>query len=312
MEKKMTVQDFRALINQLSSANEEYLIQTDSSFSSEKENNVHETNAELKIQNIDVLLICAVDDEYDAIKEYLDYNKIALEYSEDVDGFYFLLNSGKKKISCILVKQKEAGMVSCACLCGRLLKYKPKLVVMPGICGGINGKVRQGDIVAASTVYDYGSGKYQVDGTFEPSPYQCQIDPRLTRYINAASQYFKTILNTCAPHVLCIKDKNGNSFIKNESNMQIKQGTVATGASVVNNEAIVGAMRSHNRNVIAYDMEAYALAYVCTYFSDVPIPWLVIKGVQDFPNTEDKSMYTKLAAHVSSAIAVDVVKRFFI
>ena len=48
----MTVQDFRALLNQLSSANEEYLIQTDSSFSGEKENNVHETNAELRQHRI--------------------------------------------------------------------------------------------------------------------------------------------------------------------------------------------------------------------------------------------------------------------
>lgn len=312
MAKKMTVHDFRDLFSQLSSTNEEYVLHTESSFSGEKENNLQETNIEINIQNIDVLLMCAVDDEYDAVKEYLDYNKIALVYSEAVDGFYFSLNSGKKSISFVLVKQKEAGMVSCACSCGRLLKFNPKLVVMPGICGGINGKVRQGDILAVSTAYDYGSGKYHADGTFEPSPYQCQIDPRLTRHINASCQHFKEILNTCAPHVLNIKDRNGNTFTKNESNIQIKQGTMATGASVVNNQAIVDAMRSHNRNVIAYDMEAYALAYVCTYSSDMPIPWLVVKGVQDFPNTEDKSMYTKLAAYVSTAVAIDVVKRFFI
>ena len=70
-------------------------------------------------------------------------------------------------------------------------------------------------------------------------------------------------------------------------------------------------MKSHNRNVIAYDMEAYALAYVSTNFLDMPIPWLVVKGVQDFPNTEDKNMYTKLAAYVSTAIAIDVVRSYF-
>ena len=233
MAKKRTLDDFRDLFSQLTATNEEYIFQTDRAFSVEKEDNIQETNAELRIERIDVLFLCAVNDELDAMKEYLDYNKIALEYSVDIDGFYFDLSTRKRNISCILVKQKEAGMVSCACLCGRLLKFEPKLVVMPGICGGINGKVNQGDIVVASTVYDYGSGKYFADGTFEPSPNQYQIDPRLIRCINASSQNLGGILTTCASHVLSIKDRNGNMFHNNEGTISIRQGTMATGASVV-------------------------------------------------------------------------------
>lgn len=312
MIKDMPLDHLRALFETVSAPNAEHSFNSERPLSKENEGYSQELNTEWKEQNTDVVFVCAVDDEYNAFKEYLKYIGVTIEYSVKIDGFYFVLNNNPKDIQCILVKQKEAGMVSCACLCGRLLNYRPQLVVMSGICGGINGKVSQGDIVAASTVYDYGSGKYHQDGTFEPAPYQCQVNAKLSRCINAANEYLKDILDSCAPYVLNVKDDHGNVFTKNESNIHVRQGTFATGASVVNNSSIIEAMRSRNRNVLAYDMEAYALAYTCTYFSDMPTPWLVIKGVQDFPDTTDKGMYTKLAAYVSAAVAIDVTKRFFV
>lgn len=312
MKRSFSVADFRGSLNEFSlkPTDIDNTTQHPRDKDVEKDNYSSLVNSDVVVQQIDAIFICACADEYNAALEYLKYNRIDVSYLEEDEGYYFKLLRAKREISCIIVQQKEQGMVSCSCLSGSLFRFNPKVIAMPGICGGIPGKVSQGDIVVATTTYDYGSGKYLDNGTFEPAPFQIQINSLLRRAHSASKEDFVRILGSCPPNVFNIKEMNGNVTTKNSDNIKVISGVVATGAAVVNNQTIVKSMQHDHRNVIAYDMEAYALAYTCTNFADNPIPWLVVKGVQDLPEATNKSAYTKLAATVSFSFTVDVIKRF--
>ncbi len=301
MAKKLTLADYKSFSQTNNIINNAPVV------NSEKQR-FEEFNDTHSLQSIDVVFICAQSDEYSAFIEYLQYNNIPMEYYEEIDGHFFQLSIGLNKTKCIVVQQRMSGMVSCACLACCLFRYRPKLFVMPGICGGIKGRVAQGDIVVVATTYDYGAGKYLQDGTFEPAPNQLQINNVLFREVGAICQNMERIFDSCPTNILTIKDGNGNTSEKSANNVKIHKGTMATGAAVINNMQIAEAMKEDNRRVIAFDMEAYALAYASTNYADNPIPWLVVKGVQDYPDTSDKDIYTKFAATISSAFAIEVVK----
>lgn len=66
----------------------------------------------------------------------------------------------KRSIRIALATQREMGMVSAAIISTiALMTYRPKVIVMGGICAGVEGKVNIGDIIVANPTFNHEAGK---------------------------------------------------------------------------------------------------------------------------------------------------------
>lgn len=271
-----------------------------------------------KLEDVRVAFICAVKDEYDAFLAYLEHNGIKTRKANKIEGGIgarrFLLPSDKGGIPCIVVRQLQAGMTAACFVCGRILeRCKPELVAMPGICGGVEGKVNRGDLVVAEMTFDYCAGKFNNKGKFQAQTRQRDMCASVTNCVLGAEHHLKEILATCDPAVFRMQLPGGSPILVDLDSIDLVQGPLGTGGSVVNYAPIINRLKPIQRDMVAYDMEAYAVAYMCdSYYDKTPTPWLVVKGVQDLPSTDDaqKGMYTKAAAQSSVAFAMDVAKRY--
>ena len=64
-------------------------------------------------------------------------------------------------------------------------RFKPKLLVMLGICAGVEAKVGLGDIIIADPTWDWGSGKMTQDingsSVFQSAPYQFPLNHHISQ-----------------------------------------------------------------------------------------------------------------------------------
>lgn len=63
-----------------------------------------------------------------------------------------------------------------------IYSFRPRYVVMTGICAGLEKRTRLGDVVITDLCWDWGSGKIKIEKrkeVFHPAPYQYRLDESL-------------------------------------------------------------------------------------------------------------------------------------
>lgn len=266
-----------------------------------KENvNVLKSESELAV---DVVLMTAVEDEYKAV-----CNIFKNIYAENFqNGFkYCLINCEIIKDVNIVIavfRQNNMGLVSASMTATYALnKFNPKLLLMCGVCAGVKDKANFGDLIIFSPVYDYGSGKY-CSGDFLPDYRQHQINGVVRPIIE----------QMCCDMNLKreIKDTWKNQSGKPVTELEIHIYPGGSGAAVITDEKVVEQLKTHQRTLGAIDMEAYAVAEVANAAMTKEIPWLVVKGVQDFATPLKNDQYREYAAFVSGVFMRKFLEKFF-
>lgn len=249
-----------------------------------------------KPNQVDVAIIVAVGDELEQVK------RNGWEWSsQDVPGdaaLYYRAEFRRldgSKGSAVLAKAPLMGMSAASVLATKLgYQFRPRTLVMTGICAGDSGEVQLGDLIAASPVWDYGSGKYVGDesnDTFEPAPYQIQISSRLRGLLERLDER----------HDLLEKVWNDFPGSKPSSRPRLHVGPFASGAAVVANKALFAKIQiQQHRKLIGLDMEAYG---VMAASRELPMPQpdcLVLKGVSDFADVDKGDKVRHYAAYASA------------
>ena len=133
-------------------------------------------------RDTDILFVCALP------RPELSQLKIALgnDFEElSVDGdhtryFKSTITTQSGEYSVIVCSAPSMGLTASAALTTKAcMHFRPKVLVMTGICAGKKGEVLLGQCIVASTSWDYGSGKFvgSSDGVdFKANPYQIAID----------------------------------------------------------------------------------------------------------------------------------------
>ena len=246
---------------------------------------------------LDVAIITAVDDEYYAVLNAFP-GTTQPNYENGASCFRQYSVKNKREISVGLFQQDAMGMVCAAILASKIIyKYKPKLLAMCGICAGIDKeKMNLGDVVAFSPVYEYRAGKIK-NGAFSPAYKQREVDENVKRILDKMV-HDKVLLNDIRSSATC------NSKPRESLNAYI--GYSASGAAVLADKEHVNKLLEHQRNLSAIDMEAYAIAEAACLAGERRVPWLVVKGVQDFADSSKSDDYREYAAFVS----VEFMRRF--
>ncbi len=242
----------------------------------------------------DVAIICAVDVEMDAIKKAFENNEIdRINFFNDPNDYYYLkISKNSKNIKIVFAQQREMGMSAASTLSQCLIyHFKPHYLIMAGIAAGIGNAKRLGDILVATEVWNYASGKYITgeDGKIEFSP-----DPKRI----GLQANIESILKRDYSDVLYAIRKKWAQGI--EVDPKIILGPLACGAAVVGNSKIVDEMiKQHSRKTVGLDMESYGVFYASNYGLDNRTIPICIKSISDFADANKGDGFQKYASYTS-------------
>lgn len=261
--------------------------------------------------DVDCAIITAVPIEWESVyKCGLDWNQYEIEGDPTI---YYLSQYEKdgRVISMLLVQQSQMGMVSASAITSKIVTtFQPRLVCMLGITGGCKGEVEIGDIIIANESWDYGSGKIKPkeegDGfVLSPEPHQVSIPSAVREYFSAD---FSEMLYNIR------KSWNDGNGTRQDKDIKIHIGALASGAAVVQDEKIVlEYILPQNRKVLGVDMETYAIYYAANNTYNTKPIFFSIKTVCDYANRDKNDKYQQYAAYVSThfymEIIHDIIKR---
>jgi nucleoside phosphorylase len=247
---------------------------------------------------IDVVVVAALRGvELEAVLA-LPYSWSSVAYPEESVTHYFgSVESDGRVISVVAAAAMRKGMASSAALASRMVAiFRPSVVVMPGICAGMADKTNFGDVVVADPAWDWGSGKRVSDEDgrrFLLSPHQAALHPLLRR----VAQDLATDQDTTR------RILQGWPDGLPEGKLAVHIGPFASGASVLaDGETIDDIKRHQNRDVVAVDMEAYAVMDAVSYSAgSFESRAIAIKSVCDFADGSKGDKWQKYAAFTSAA-----------
>lgn len=152
-----------------------------------------------------------------------------------------------------------------------------------------------GDIIAATEVWNYSSGKYITDENgklaFSPDPKHIILHPNMESVLKR--DYSAELYNI---------RKGWNEDIPTD--LKLVLGPLACGAAVVGNSEIVDDMiKQHSRKTVGLDMESYGVFYATNYGLDSGTIPICLKSISDFADEKKGDGYQKYAAYTSAEFA---------
>lgn len=242
----------------------------------------------------DVAIVTALSSpEFDAV---LNIGCDWKPYSLGSDATHYYLggvNVEGRKLSLVAACAPRKGMPMSAALAAKITQvFKPKLLAMVGICAGVRGKVSLGDIVVADPTWDWGSGKHAIDAeelpVFRAAPYQSGLKQNIAALVQAE----------CREQSLCTRVRAGWPGRVPEGELKVHLGPMASGASVLAHDQAIGPIVEGHREVIAVEMEAYAVMAAADLCGAIP---LVIKSVCDFADAKKSDDWQAYASYTSAS-----------
>ncbi|HCD4604279.1 TPA: hypothetical protein NBR17_004865, partial [Enterobacter hormaechei] len=177
-------------------------------------------------------------------------------------------------------------------------KFKPKIILMTGICAGVSGKTSLGDIIVGDPVWDWGAGKISEDNEgntiFLPEPHQFALNRKVKERLRDLSQdtvFLKSLAISWSQNVLT-------------SVPQILIAPMACGSSVIATQATVDDIADKHRKVTAIEMESYAVMAAAFSYD---IPCAVIKSVCDLGNKHKADEIQNYCAYTSASVAIKFI-----
>jgi nucleoside phosphorylase len=245
----------------------------------------------------DVAIITALGDPELTAVLNLPYSWKSLRFNNDPTGYHTgELAKETGNLTIVAASARRKGMPSSAALAAKMVeKFKPRYIVMLGICAGVKNKTNYGDIIVADPSWDWGSGKHaeNEDGTrvFMAAPYPHPLDNHVSQL---AKEYEGNDKATRAIQA-------GWAGPLPEGKLSVKVGPMASGAAVLATTDAMQPITAQNREVLGVEMEAYAVMASADFACrPSPIP-IAIKSVCDYADAEKNDLWQTYAAYTSAA-----------
>lgn len=193
----------------------------------------------------------------------------------------------------------QMGPVTSALTANALIaEYRPRVLVMTGICGGIDDKLNIGDVIIADKSWDWQSGKWTDEGEFEPAPDQCSASQLL---IDSALAEAKSVQQAHDSY----RGAKPNKY------PAIRPGPMVSGSAVVAQSAMHTMFKRQHRKSLAVDMECYGI-YKAATMCGAPHPAVIcIKSVSDLANREKSDDFQEYGSTITAALSFSMLDRYF-
>ena len=247
-------------------------------------------------------IVTAVDIEFDSCKEIIENTSLI---KKEYDDTYYTIGNIRGDVSkkVVLLKQHQMGLTASSVASFKVISnFKPKYIVMSGIAGGVKGSVELGDVVLATEVVEFTSGKIlnglSLDKMFKPEP----------KYLSVSSE-IKEILNkdfdSDLDHIM--EEHNYESRELNRFNVIV--GSIVSGPFVLQNDFVINEfILPYNRKVKAIDMEAYGVLYASENAFNPKPKAIICKAISDFADEQKSDDYQKNAALNSAYFVESLIK----
>lgn len=257
---------------------------------------------------VDILIVAALrNPELRAIRD-LDWG-FAAARSLDQGTLYYAgsANFGGRSCNIIASACPRMGPVAAAIHTTRMIEaFRPRVLVMPGICAGMRGNTDYGDVIVATPAWDWQSGK-KVGTKGRPQSAAFQIQPHQIEADSRVIAAFEQLAEDSPALAGIVAKWRGN---KPRNLPRILPGPVASGASVVaDGETIEDIKRTQHRKLLGLDMESYAV-YAAAKDISPPRPiFFSAKAVCDHADPKKSDDYQDYAAFVSAEVTALVLDR---
>lgn len=265
-----------------------------------------QAEAELNYQK-DICVVTAL-----RTPEFQALQNLPLSWSEalPVDSNTYVyetsIQSGNDCLSVVAANCIRMGTTETALLCSKLIhRYRPRLLVMTGICAGVDGKVNIGDVVIANPSWDWQSCKVSKKPNEE-----AQVLPALD-FIGVERELLSRLELLANDHTFLATVRSGWPGEVPSAALRIVSGPMASGSVLVaDGETIKRVGDTQHRELLALEMEAYAV-HAAARSSNKPRPSvLVLKSVCDFGNYLKDDKFQKYAAYTSASCFHEFIIRF--
>ena len=190
------------------------------------------------------------------------------------------------------------GQVGAAIVTSKLLqRFRPKLIVMPGICAGISDSTNIGDVIVGEECWAWDTGKLVgeqngglLQSGFQPAPHSYKADDFL----------ISRFREMCADNGNMNNLEFGWRGMRPEQPPTLRVGPIATGSSVIANSNIRELIRSINRKTLAVEMEAYAVYATAQSYGQPSPRVLAVKSVCDHADDFKNDNWQQYCAFLSA------------
>lgn len=255
--------------------------------------------------DLDVCILTALDKELAPFREFLDLAEDPSRFPGTYK-FSFTDKDGRWRSGAIH-SIGRAGQPRSASITQSLLNvYRPKYVFMTGICGGVRGRVKLGDVIIFETVYDWDQGKWKSNNS--QASFHARPEPILIRdsefhrtardFMAQGQDQFQAQSQACSTEHQAPKYRSSLHMLP-----------AASGSAVVGNKDIIGRIvGTLNDSIAAVDMESYGMYAACRTTNAAPPQFACIKSVSDFCDGSKNDQYHGYCSALSARVLVELIK----
>ncbi|MBA2288361.1 MAG: 5'-methylthioadenosine/S-adenosylhomocysteine nucleosidase [Ktedonobacteraceae bacterium] len=244
-----------------------------------------------------VVILTAIPVEYQAVRAHLT------DLRSEISTVGTLYERGRFKshryIWDVLIVETGAGIVRAATETARAIeRFNPAIMLFIGVAGGLRD-VKLGDVVVATKVYGYESGRSE--STFHPRPEVYHSTHRLQERARGearSTDWHKRLEET---------------FPDSDSGPHVYVAPIASGNQVVaaTDSPVLELLRSYYGDALAVEMEGYGFLDAAHFYPQIDA--LIIRGISDRiadKGQVDAAHFQEVAARRASAFAFEVLAKF--
>ncbi len=248
--------------------------------------------------NFDFLILTSLPEEFNAAINRLRLSKRSGEISVSSDFVICTLKTktGTRKIA--ISKSNKMGPIAAALNTQKSIwALTPNFVILIGITAGTKDDVNLGDIIVPDRIVDYESVKIDENGKSShgsiPTTYS-SMRQKFSTWLDR-EDWRKNITSTILPPRPDIRQIN-----------IIEDVAMASGNKVIADPALIEEIQQlFGRKIVAFEMEAIGVAEAC---ETKQIPFMVIKSVSDFADSNKDDSWHPFCCEVSADLTLRLIE----
>lgn len=254
---------------------------------------------------VQAVLVCALQDELQSLlRNGWSWERLSVE-GDHTPYNIASVNVDGRTLRVVAAAATRMGMPTTASLAMKMLsRFRPRYIGMPGVTAARRGRAHLGDVIVGDPVWDWGSGKWGLQGDklkFFPEPNQLPLDPRVRSAFQQIADDHETLAQI------------RHSWIGEKPNreLSVRIGPAASGSAVIADDGtILQQIESQQRKVVGVDMEAFGIFAAA---NDAPSPRPIAfsaKSVVDFADGSKDDSARLYALHTSAQVVRHFIEQY--
>lgn len=242
-------------------------------------------------------IISAMKEEIQAIHNHLE---LKTKVKKGMRTYY----QGKLFDQDVILVFSRWGKVASATTVTQLINdFDVDEILFTGVAGGIENKIKIGDIVIGKGLYQHDMDASPLLPKFEIpllGKSSFQTDNSRTENLYSAAKNFITQIDTY------VSEQVLDTF--NIDQPEVHLGDIASGDQFISDGSHRDAIKKELPDVICVEMEGAAVAQVCFEYN---VPFVIIRTISDNSNNNSHLDFPKFAKEIASEYALGVIQYYF-